>query len=135
MLYGDKVTNLRNHHRDRVFPEDTEDGTQSLNYVATARSGLSPARSRSEAVKKGGEDNTPPPSLDGPVRSGHAASAALWSSTLSLRSPIWIFRGFIASGISRTSVSSNSPSCRSAPVTSTWSASVNFRSKDRFAIP
>ena len=40
IVYGDKVINLRNHHRPWVFPEKPEDGTQPLNYVANGEIGI-----------------------------------------------------------------------------------------------
>ena len=40
IVYGDKVINLRNHHRRWVFPEEPRDGTQPLKYVANGEIGI-----------------------------------------------------------------------------------------------
>ena len=61
--------------------------------------------------------------------------AALASICFAFAPPIEILRGFIASGISRTSSMWSRPFSRLAPVTSTWSASWKRRSKARAAMP
>ena len=48
---------------------------------------------------------------------------------------IFMVLGLIASGIMRTSSMCRSPLASSAPVTSTWSANLNRRSKFLAAIP
>ena len=40
IVYGDKVINLRNHHRRWVWPEEPEDGMQPLKYVANGEIGI-----------------------------------------------------------------------------------------------
>ncbi|MBX5454449.1 MAG: ATP-dependent RecD-like DNA helicase [Acidobacteriia bacterium] len=40
IIYGDKVINLRNHPRSRVFPEKHKDGKEPLKYVANGEIGI-----------------------------------------------------------------------------------------------
>jgi hypothetical protein len=40
IVYGDKVINLRNHHRQWVFPEEPKNGTKPLRYVANGEIGI-----------------------------------------------------------------------------------------------
>ena len=54
---------------------------------------------------------------------------------LSVLVAIGMVRGFIASGSSRTRSTCSKPFSRSAPFTTTWSASWNLRSKLRAAMP
>ena len=67
--------------------------------------------------------------------SGQAALDSIWVTLLGAAPLIAIRRGFIASGISRCRSMTNRPFSTRAPLTSTWSASVNWRLKLRAEMP
>ena len=64
-----------------------------------------------------------------------AARDSIWVTLPGLAPLIAIRRGFIASGISRCRSMISRPFSKQAPLTSTWSASVNWRLKLRAEMP
>ena len=115
-------------------------GDRRNTSLVTPRVGLSPPLP-ADAKRKAPELDAPGPFLltgKEPSASARPSAERLLarrSRTLSSPPPMSIFRGFIASGISRTSSIASRPSFRSAPRTWIWSASAKRRSNERVAIP